>query len=227
MTTATKERTEPVQAEQSIEQADEETDEQPYDGPSVAEAELDRSQPINVGPDRGGNLVLQAWDGLYWIFNARVERFDVTDEGIVAVGLTFPQRFHIRTILRDLQTAAAQKRARLDMIPQYFWLSEAPEQITDPAEASAWVMQYLRVKDDEGSFTTPDYAKKAVAEYKKRANIALPRGRRGRKGLQFDMESLNIDALIGVDPNQLAALRSRIEDAMAKQKEPEAELLPA
>lgn len=229
----------------TVAQPTEQPTDQPADQPAGAEQEQpadeedaivasidddDRSQPVNLGPERGGNLILQGWDGLYWIFGARAETFDVTHDGVVVVGLTLPTRFHLRTILRDMRAVSSSKRPRLDLIPQVFWAhGETPEQIVDPAEASAWTMQFLRTKDEEGSFTTPDYAKKAVADYKKRTGIAVARGRK-RKTLKFDLDSLNSlnpDTLAGVGNDQLEALRNRIEEAMAKQKNQEADLLPA
>lgn len=207
----------------------EQPDEQPIEAVRADEAAQgeaeERTTPVDVGPEKGGNLVLSAWDGLYWIFDARVERFDITHDGVFAIGLTFPKHLHTRTILRDMQSTGHTRSTRLELIPQYFWAGgEIPEKIIDPAEATDWMIRFFRGAGEEKSTRTPEYAKKQVADYKKNTGINAPRGRK-RKMLKFELENLdnlNPDALAGVPSDKLAALRARIEEAMARQLELEA-----
>lgn len=179
--------------------------------------EPERTESIDVGPDRGGNHILAGWDGLYWIFGARAERFDVTPDGVYAIGVTVSAPHDLLEIAADMLEHGPK---RIELLPAYFWAQgEEPEQLDDAAIIQAWCIQFFRGAGEKDSAKLPDYLKKAVAAYKKSYNVGSPRGRK-RQIVKLDVESLdNIseDMLEGVDRGKLEALRRTIEAAMSRQ----------
>lgn len=157
------------------------------------------TDPQNYGPKDGGNNILAAWQGLYWLFNARVDRFDVTSDGVVAVGFSVDKQYDPDKIVHDISTKGDKTvERRLDLIPAYFYLNgETPPLFADSNAMTQFMAQYFRgAGETEGR--SPDYVKAAIAAYKKEHGLAVRRGRPPR--------TIKIEALASIDPAVLATV---------------------
>lgn len=198
------------------------------DGPSVEVEPLEellkdkiepasRTEPVDIGPDAGGDYVLAGWDGLYWVFGARKERFDITPEGVYVIGLTMDIGSDVGQIASDMKLYGP---TRIGLLPAYLWAKgDIPDQLDDPKAVQRWAITFFRGAGEEDSTKLPEYMKKKVAEYKKLYSVGAPRGRK-RKIVKLDIEALdNLDdeVLDGVDMSKLEVLKRTIESAMARQ----------
>lgn len=172
---------------------------------------------VTFGPDNGGDIVLNAWQGLYWVFGARAERFDLTDDGVYSVGITMAPGFNPATVVADM--GGGKRHPRLDLYPLYqYVMGVEPEEFEgDDAslELTRWLTANFRNEDGGRS---PDYAKKAIADYKKARNLDKPRGRKPRKILE-QLASIDPKVLAGMDPDGLAKLREILAQAETIQHE--------
>lgn len=181
------------------------------------EDEPERTEPVNIGPDRGSQQIVAGWDGLYWLFGARAERFDVTPEGIYAIGVTMSAQYDLSKIVADMMEHGPK---RIDLLPTYFWLSGAiPDQLDDSVVIQQYGIQFFRGAGEKDTSKFPDYFKTAAAEYKKAFNVGAPRGRK-RTVVKLEVESLDSvseEMLEGVGWEKLDALRRTVEAAMERQ----------
>jgi len=157
------------------------------------------TDPKDYGPTDGGNNILSAWQGLYWLFDARVDRFDVTPDGIFAIGFRVNTKYDADKIVHDISSKKGDKKVerRVDLVPSYFYLdgTAVPPLFADSNAMTQFMAQYARgAEGTEGR--SPDYFKAAIASYKKEHGLAIRRGRPPR--------TIKIEALGSIDESVLA-----------------------
>lgn len=174
-----------------------------------------RATPTNnFGPDSGGNIILAAWQGLYHLFGARVERFDVTDEGVTAVGLTVSDKYDMNTIVQNLLANGSKRR--LNFFPLFFWATGGtPAPFTTSLQLTGWMTTFLKGQGEKGR--SPKYAKEAIDEFKAANGLAVPRGR-PRTTLSAKIAKLgelNPEVLQDTDIAELVSLRETLDNLVS------------
>jgi hypothetical protein len=176
-----------------------------------------RRRPTILEPEAGGNAVIVAWRGLYHIFGARADSFEVTPTGVRITNLKFPDKYDSATIIRDLSVRNDKViRRRLDLIPLYFWINgEAPEPFHSALEMTAWMVANLKgAGEDEGR--SPKYAKDAINEYKIENGMYVPRGRPRKTFSLEKLGELNAAALSDVEESELEALKAKLDSVLSE-----------
>jgi len=156
------------------------------------------TDPKDYGPLDGGSNILAAWQGLYWLFNARVDRFDVTPDGVSAIGFRVDSQYDSDKIVHDISTKGDKKiERRVDLVPSYFYLdgTAVPPLFADSNAMTQFMAQFGRgAGETEGR--SPEYFKSAIAGYKKGHGLTIRRGRPPR--------TIKIEALGSIDESVLA-----------------------
>lgn len=169
----------------------------------------------SFGPNNGGNGILRAWQGLYHLFGARVERFDVTADGVTAVNLTIDEKYGSPESIIGLFPHT--DKIRLDFFPLVYWASgEAPAHFTSSLELTNWMTKNAKVAGEKGR--SPKIFKDAIREYKEANGLAVPRGR-PRKAVKIELGSLDPEALEGVEMSELTRLQEVVNGAIARTSE--------
>lgn len=174
-------------------------------------------QSTNYGPDNFGNVILAAWQGLYHLFGARVERFDITSEGITAVNLTVDEKWGPSdSIIQSLVKTDKFPFRRLDLFPLYFWMQgEVPEPFSSSAELTVWLTTNVRAGEKN---RRPKWAKDAIQDFKNRSGIAVPRGRPRKNLVIRNLKEIDEGSLEGVDLQELETLREVIDRVASRQE---------
>lgn len=172
--------------------------------------------PITTfGPDSGGNRILRAWQGLYHLFGARVERFDVDSNGVTAVNFTVDENYGTPESIMNL--IPQNDKIRLDFYPLFLWANgEAPAPFTSSLDLTSWMTKNMKVAGQKGR--SPQIVKDAIRAYKEANGLAVPRGR-PRKAIKINLENLDPDALAGVDFSELTRLQEVVNGAVASASE--------
>lgn len=181
-----------------------------------------RTEPMDVTDNKLASALLAAWRGAYHFFKARLTPTDefptgweITPEGnLIAHGLTVKQGLNPDDILRDI----ASRDRRVDFGPAYLAVAQGiePEPYTDPQEMTNFSVNFLKGSGPDGNSKTPEYVRKAIADYK--SEIGL-KGRRGRKRtiLRLDqMDNLDAETLANVKPEDLEHLIQIARQAQAR-----------
>ena len=175
--------------------------------------------PIDFGPTEGGNNILAAWQGLYWLFGARADKFEVTPEGVNVIGFTVEAPYDALQIVRDL-TVRGEKiiTRRVDLVPSFFYVNgEAPAEFADSNSMTQFMAQYYRGAGEvEGR--SPEYVKSAIAAFKKGHNLAVKRGRPSKTVKIEALGNIEESVLANVDLDELQKLRETLERAIAGRK---------
>lgn len=172
----------------------------------------ERSLPITVGPEKGGN-VLAAYRGLHYLFDGNVDRWDVTDDGVVAVNFTVNGKYDPAAILEDI----SGRTRRVELVDAWPILSgQEPKPFATSLEMTKWMQQYFRKAGEDGK--SPEYVKHAIAEYKKAHDFPRRKGR-PRKVIRLEeIGKLDETQLAGVNYTELEKLQETIAHAMAAKK---------
>lgn len=184
-----------------------------------------RRRATPVAPDNSfsgaqGSRILRAWQGLYHLFGARVERFDITPDSVTAVNLTVDEGFDAKVIAESLVGTDEFPFARLDLFPTYFWVSgEAPEHFTSSNELTIWLTKNMK---GTAKGRSPKWAKDAIQAYKVSIGIAVARGRPRKNFKIADIGSIDTDALDNTDLVELEKLRETIESVVSRKVPTEA-----
>lgn len=186
-----------------------------------------RTDPQDFGPDNGAHNIAAAWQGLYHLLGAQVERFDVTADGVIAVGLTFDSAKvpDVDTVVHDISYRGDKFVNRdLPLVPTYFWMNgEAPAEFEDAGEMTAWMAKFFRGAGEGDSNRSPQYVKDAISAYKTARGIAA---RRGRPPKKIDIETLGSidDAILNQVPaGELEKLQETLARLLANRAEAAAE----
>jgi hypothetical protein len=180
-----------------------------------------RTEPQDFDPTNGGHNVVAAWQGLVHLFDAQVERFDVTNDGVFVVGLTFDSTRipDTATLIHDISYRGDKFVTRdLPLVPTYDWVrGVAPAKFEDAGEMTAWMAKFFRGAGDGDNNRSPQYVKDAISAYKTAAGIA---SRRGRPPKKIDIETLgSIDEAIlsQVPESELLKLQATLDRIRAAQ----------
>lgn len=170
----------------------------------------ERSEAITVAPHEGGNALLSKWRGIYHVFDGRVEKWDVTPDGVAAINFSTNGRYDPNQVLTDLNIS---DRQRLGLLPALFYLQgQEPEPFTNSLDMTKWMATaFTKVKTEDGE-RSPAYVKDAIAAYKKAHEFPRKKGR-PRKIIRVEnLGSIDESVLAGVDPVELAKLAEKIRE---------------
>jgi hypothetical protein len=176
--------------------------------------ERTRTEPLNYGPDKG-NAILAAWQGLHWLFGAEADSFNVTPEGVYVNGLTMWSDYTPTQIVEDI----SKKERRLDLIFTYPIVNgENPAPFATSQEVTLYMVQFFRGSQEDGSSKSPQYLRKAAADFKATVGLKAKRGPK-RKIFRLDnLDAIDPTMLKDVDPSDLDHLMAAIREAKAAAK---------
>lgn len=164
-----------------------------------------------------GDNLMAAWPFLYEVLGARVERWDFDEHGhLVAVNMTVPEGKGYTT--DDIVAHVSFRDRRVELYPAITFLQgEAPKPYSDTEKGSLNLtkdmQQYLR--DPKDGAKSPEWAKDAIAEYKKSHSFPP---KKGRPKMVYRVEELSkIDeSLLGkLDATELDRLMQKLQHAQA------------
>ena len=170
---------------------------------SVTDA-LDVAQSSNV---------LAAWRGLEQLFGAKVESWNITPEGPIAIGFTVDDKYDVSTILEDISS----RNRQVPLVPSFFYINGQPStSFSKSIEMTIWMQQYFR-KVGEDHKKSPAYVKTAIAEYKLAGNF--PRKGRPRRTIRTEqLGSLDETMLEGVSIADIEKLQGTLASVAAARK---------
>lgn len=182
-----------------------------------------RTVPQDFGPDNGAANIAAAWQGLVHLFDAKVNFWDVTNEGVYAIGLTFDAKKvpNTETVLHDISYRGDKAVNRdLLLVPTYFWMKgETPTEFEDAGEMTAWMAKFFRGAGEGENNRSPQYVKDAISAYKTAKGIASRRGRPPKKIEIEALGSLNDAMLAQVPDGELEKLRETLERLLGNRHE--------
>jgi hypothetical protein len=177
------------------------------------------TEPQDFGPDNGSNNVLAAWQGLYHLFGARVERWDVTSDGVFAIGLTFEADKvpNTDTVIRDISYRGDKFVNRtLELLPTYFYLNgQEPEPFEDAGAMTQWMAKFFRGAGEGDTNRSPQYVKDGIAKNKTARGLAARRGRPPKKIEIESIGSIDESILSQVNHEELARLQATLARILA------------
>lgn len=175
----------------------------------------ERTAPQDFGPDNGSHNILAAWQGLYHLLGARVERWDVTNDGVFAIGVTFlTNRIpDVDTVVRDISYRGDKFVTRdLDLVPLYFYVQgQEPAPFEDAGSMTQWMAKFFRGAGEGDNNRSPQYVKDAITAYKTDNGIASRRGRPPKKIDIENLGSVSEEVLAQVPEDELAKLQATLD----------------
>lgn len=177
-----------------------------------------RTDPIDLAPDLGGNNVMCAWQGLYHLFGARVESWDISESGVWAIGLTFDGNIvaDADQLIHDLNYRGEKMIQRdLLLVPAYFWLDSVPAAFADAGSMTLWMAKFFRGAGDGTNTRSPEYVKKAISAYKNRNHMNTRKGRKPSKIAVDTIGSIDPSILEQVSSQELENLKATLEKVLA------------
>jgi hypothetical protein len=177
------------------------------------------TEPKDFGPDTGSNNILAAWQGLYHLFGARVERWDVTKDGVFAIGLTFQSDLvpDTDTVVRDISYRGDKFVNRtIELYPAYFDVQGiAPEEFEDAGAMTQWMAKFFRGAGEGETNRSPQYVKDGIAKNKTARGLAARRGRPPKKIEIESIGSIDESVLSQVNHDELARLQATLARILA------------
>ena len=161
---------------------------------------VDTTTPQDFGPETGSNNILAAWQGLYHLLGARVERWDVTADGVFAIGLTFDAALvpDTDTVIKDISYRGDKFVNRsVELLPAYFDLQgQVPAVFEDAGAMTQWMAKFFRGAGEGDTNRSPQYVKDGISKNKSARGLAARRGRPPKK--------IEIEAIGSIDESVLA-----------------------
>lgn len=167
-----------------------------------------RSAEIEVTDLAQSRGIAAAWRGIYHFFGGRVQSWEFvppTDEnpdgGLIAHGFSVLSSLDPNQIVSDI----GNRDRRLEMFPFYFYANgtATPPDFLTSQDMTNFMVQYLKGAVEEGTAKTPEYVRKAVADYKAANGLRTRRGPK-RKIIRLDnLAELDATQLSEIDPAQL------------------------
>jgi len=161
---------------------------------------VDTTTPQDFGPENGSNNILAAWQGLYHLLGARVERWDVTADGVFAIGLTFDAALvpDTDTVIKDISYRGDKFVNRtVELLPAYFDLQgQVPAVFEDAGAMTQWMAKFFRGAGEGDTNRSPQYVKDGISKNKSARGLAARRGRPPKK--------IEIEAIGSIDESVLA-----------------------
>jgi hypothetical protein len=166
---------------------------------------------FTVPPSQGGNAIFWAWRFLYNVLGARKERFELGEDGITVVGLTFPEQYDVEQVISDVYRRGDKVvNPKLSLFPGYYFLNGLdPIPYTGPQEMTADLTKIFHGAEGGDGNRSPQYAKDAIAAYKQLQGFAAPRGR-PRKNVTLRIGELNEDALRQLPAEEVENLKGAL-----------------
>lgn len=163
-----------------------------------------RTAPIDIaGQDALGFAA--AFSGLYHLFGARVESWDVTSDGLVAHNVTFDATYDPEVIVRDINL----KPRRAQLFPAILSIVnpeiEPPHfDADDPTDITTYMVNFWKGSMGKDSSRVPEYVRIAASKYKERV------GTKVRKGPK--VKSINLKNVRDLNPETLRNANLTSED---------------
>ena len=166
---------------------------------------------LNISPQDGGNAILAAWQGLYWLFGARVDRFEISEDGVSAIGLKFNDGINPEEIISGLTN-----NHRLDLISLYpYLMGQEPPKFENAHDMTTWMTRFY--KSGQG-VRSPQFVKDAITSYKIEQGIAATRGR-PRKIVKLDFSNLSAESLANVPEEEQQKLKEVLDSLLPEKTE--------
>lgn len=167
---------------------------------ATATTASNRTDPQNFGPDSDSVNIAAAWQGLYWILGARVDRWDISDNGeLFAIGLTFPTDYVPSTdeVVHDVSYHGDKHISRsLDFLPFYpVFNGDEPTRFEDAASLTLWMSKFTRSANEGESNRSPEYVKVGIRRYKAENGLSSHVGRPASKVAIESLADLPADVL--------------------------------
>jgi hypothetical protein len=165
----------------------------------------------SLNPEQS-NSILAAWQGVYNLFGGRAD-WKITDDGIIAENFSVNPEFDAETIIKDL----SGHNRRVALYPTVLYLNgTAPANFANPQEVTNFMVQYFRGSVEEGTSKAPEYVRKAAADYKVAAGIAVKRGPKPKRVIHLDnLSELDEAQLRDVSTEELDKLQDLIRSIQA------------
>lgn len=185
-----------------------------------------RTEKIDVNDPAQARALAAAWRGVKWFLGGNVDRWEITkpdpdssdDEvrefgQLVAHGFSIAEKHGVEPsqILSDI----GKRDRRLEFLPTYRIVVEGkdPEPFVEPQDMTNFMVLFLKGSVQDGTSKTPEYVRKAVADYKSAHGLATRRGPK-RKIIRLDnLDELDEATVRNIPRNQLdkfVALAERI-----------------
>jgi hypothetical protein len=175
-----------------------------------------RSQSIDVGPDLAPALAA-GYDGLFYLFGARVENWEVTPEGLFAHGYTVDEKYSDvqERVLHDI----AMRVRRPQLMPTILWINGIePQPFPSNQAITTFLVQFFKGSVEEGTSKVPEYARKAAEAYRASQPGTYTRKGPKPKGLAFkDISNADENVLLqaGLTLEEIQHLAQIANTAMA------------
>lgn len=150
-----------------------------------------RSEPIDVAGQNALGLASAYW-GLYHIFDARVESWDVTADGLVAHNFTVDGKYDPEQIVTDINI----KDRRAPLFPAILSIVNpdvAPTGFKDSAEITTFMVNFWKGSMGEDSSRVPEYVRTAASDMKERNGTKVRKGPKVRTVNLKNVRDVNAD----------------------------------
>ena len=180
---------------------------------------VDTTTPQDFGPETGSNNILAAWQGLYHLLGARVERWDVTADGVFAIGLTFDAVLvpDTDTVIKDISYRGDKFVNRsVELLPAYFDLQgQVPAVFEDAGAMTQWMAKFFRGAGEGETNRSPQYVKDGISKNKTARGLASRRGRPPKKIEIEAIGSIDESVLSQVNHEELERLQATLARILA------------
>lgn len=152
-----------------------------------------RTEPIDVAGQNALGLA-SAYAGLYHLFDARVESWDVTTDGLVAHNFTVDGKYDPERIIHDINL----KDRRAPLFPAI--LSIVNPDVPPPAfenslEITTFMVNFWKGSMGENSSKVPEYVRVAASDMKERNGTKVRKGPKVRTINLKNVRDVNADTL--------------------------------
>lgn len=168
---------------------------------------------LTVTPSQGGNAIFAAWRFLYQVLGARKQHFELGDDGVTVIGLTFPDSYNVEEVINDVyRRGSAVVNPKLSLFPGYYFLNGFdPLPYVGAGEMTSDLTKIFHGAAGGEGNRSPQYAKDGIANYKALQGFAVPRGRPRLTISIAKIGELDEAALKDVEPAEIEKLRAVLD----------------
>lgn len=193
---------------------------------TVTETETpDRTAPIDVaGQDALG--LASAYAGLYHLFGARVEGWDVTNDGLVAHNFSVEGKYDPELIIKDINL----KDRRAPLFPAILSIVNpdvAPPAFENSLDITTFMVNFWKGSMGENSSKVPEYVRTAALEMKERNGTRVRKGPKVRTINLKNVRDVNADTLRNakLSVEDIQYLIEQAQAALSENESPAAETI--